>query len=153
MFRPISGFRYCHPRPTPPPHTISPLPLESNQPLCSGTCCKRPPTPRNDLPQNPPVQKTPPNLRAIPAPDLVATMVATPCAAAVATTVPGQPEAIPRTKPTAAQAPCTPPPPRHTPHGQPISFSQPIILKDDRREDQPGHAVDLPDPAADGAVR
>lgn len=62
-------------------------------------------------------------------------------------------EAIPGNKPAAAQAPCTPPPPGNTPHGQPISFSQPIILKDDRREDQPGHAVDLPDPAADGAVR
>jgi|BioPla2DNA2_1021312.scaffolds.fasta_scaffold06255_8 hypothetical protein len=112
-----------------PPHTITLLPTKSDQPLCSGACCKRPPTAGNDLPQNPPVPKTPPDLQAIPTPNLVATMVATPIATAIATTVPGQPEAIPRTKPTAAQAPCTPPPPGHTPHGQPFSFSQPVILK------------------------
>jgi len=138
---------------TNPAPAHDPPPTKSDQPLCSGTCCKRPPAAGIDLPKNPPVQKIPPNLRAIPTPNLVATMVATPIATAIATTVPGQPEAIPRTKPTAAQAPCTPPPPRHTPHGQPFSFSQPVILKDDRGEDQPGHAVDLPDPGAGGAVR
>ena len=68
-----------------PPHTITLLPTKSDQPLCSGACCKRPPTAGNDLPQNPPVPKTPPDLQAIPTPNLVATMVATPCAAAVAT--------------------------------------------------------------------